>query len=246
MSAIKQIITESKKRVDVDEFLRKALARAGYGGVEIAKTPLGTRVTLYVVKPGLVIGRGGESIKNLARNLEEKFGLSNPQIAVAEVPVPELNPHIMASKIAAALERGVHFRRACYWALTNIMDAGALGAEIVIGGKLTTERARHEKFKAGYLPKVGDSVLKKIPRAVVYTLLKQGLFGVQVTIVPPDYKSPDQIEIKESPPATVAAPPSEEAAAAAEKMEEAKEEETVGEETEKEPKAEETRKEGEA
>jgi small subunit ribosomal protein S3 len=126
------------------------------------------------------------------------------------------------------------------------MDAGALGAEIVIGGKLTTERARHEKFKAGYLPKVGDSVLKKIPRAVVYTLLKQGLFGVQVTIVPPDYKSPDQIEIKESPPATVAAPPSEEAAAAAEKMEEAKEEETVGEETEKEPKAEETRKEGEA
>ena len=202
MSAIKQIIIESKKRLNVDEFLKKELSRAGYGGVDITKTPLGTRVTVYAVKPGLVIGRGGESIRNLARNLEENFGLPNPQIAVAEVLVPELNPQIVASKIGSALERGIHFRRACYWALNSVMKADALGVEIIINGKLTTERARSEKFKAGYLPKVGDIVSKNILTAVVSTQLKQGLLGVQVTIVPPTFKSPDKFSIKTPPPAT--------------------------------------------
>ncbi|MHC1586577.1 MAG: 30S ribosomal protein S3 [Candidatus Hecatellaceae archaeon] len=199
MSAVKQILAENKRKARVDEFLRQELSRAGYGGVDIAKTPLGTRVTIYAVRPGMVIGRGGENIKRLARILEEEFGLFNPQIAVAEVQVPELNPYIMASKIASALERGVHFRRACYWALNSIMNAGALGCEIIISGKLTTERARYEKFRAGYLPKVGDPVLKHVRRAVAYTLLKPGLYGIQVTIVPPDYTSPDYIKIKEPP-----------------------------------------------
>jgi small subunit ribosomal protein S3 len=197
MSAIKHLLAESKRRASIDEFLSRELVRAGYGGVDMAKTPIGTRVTIYAVKPGLIIGRGGENIKRLTRILEEKFKLYNPQIAVAEVPVPELNPHIMASKIASALEAGVHFRRACYWALNNIMKAGALGCEIIISGKLTTERARYEKFKSGYLPKVGEPVHKYVRRAVVYTLLKPGLFGIQVTIVPPEYKSPDQIQVKE-------------------------------------------------
>ncbi|RLI34282.1 30S ribosomal protein S3 [Candidatus Bathyarchaeota archaeon] len=199
MSAVKQILAENKRRARVDEFLSRELARAGYGGMDMVKTPLGTRITIYAVRPGLVIGRGGENIKRLARMLEEKFGLFNPQIAVAEVQVPELNPYIMASKIASALERGVHFRRACYWALNSIMNAGALGCEIIISGKLTTERARYEKFRAGYLPKVGDPVLKQVRRAVAYTLLKPGLYGIQVTIVPPDYTSPDYVKIKEPP-----------------------------------------------
>jgi len=197
MSAIKQIIAESKKKVSVDEFLEQELARAGYGGVDITKTPLGTRITIYAARPEIIIGRGGENIRRLARTLESKFGLFNPQIAVAEVQNPELNPKIMAARILAALQRGVHFRRACYWALNNIMKAGALGAEIIISGKLTTERARYEKFKAGYLPKVGDPVLKHVRTATAYTLLKPGLFGVKVTIVPPDYKSPDHVEILE-------------------------------------------------
>ncbi len=199
MSALRQIIDESRKRLNVDEYLQRELARAGYGGVEITKTPLGTRVTVYAVKPGLVIGRGGESIRSLARNLESIYGLFNPQIAVAEVPIPELNPKIMASKITSALERGVHFRRACYWALNSIMKAGALGAEIIVSGKLTTERARTEKFKTGYLPKVGDPVLKNVLAAVFATQLKQGLIGIHVSIVPPTYASPDQFSLKPPP-----------------------------------------------
>jgi len=206
MSAIKQILHESRKRVDVDEFLQKDLSRAGYGGVEIVKSPLGTRVTVYAVRPGLVIGRGGEMIRTLSRTLETKFKLFNPQIAVAEVTVPELNPNIMASKVISSLERGIHFRRACYWTLNSIMGAGALGCEIIISGKLTTERSRCEKFRAGYVPKVGEPAMKNVSRAVVSTQLKPGLLGVKVVIIPPDFKSPDKIHIKEPLPAEAEVP----------------------------------------
>ncbi|MEM3736780.1 MAG: 30S ribosomal protein S3 [Candidatus Bathyarchaeia archaeon] len=206
MSAIKQIVSESWRRASVDEFLQKELAKAGYGGVEITKVPLGTRLTIYAVRPSMVIGRGGVGIKNLSKRLEDEYKLFNPQIAVVEVPVPELNPHIMAAKIASALERGIHFRRTCHWALNSIMKAGALGAEIIISGKLSSERARHEKFKAGYIPKVGDPVLNNLKRAVLYIQLPRGLFGIKVVIVPPEYKSPDIVEIKEVAPEVVETP----------------------------------------
>jgi len=147
------------------------------------------------MRPGLVIGRGGATVKILSKNLEERFGLPNPQISVAEIEVPELNPYVMASRIASALERGVHFRRAGFWALNQIMRAGALGAEIIISGKLRTDRARSEKFRDGYLPKSGDPAIKNLKKANVNVQLKQGVFGVKVTILPPDATFPDKIEI---------------------------------------------------
>ena len=152
MSIVKRFITESIKRTEIDEFLQKKLERAGYGGVNLSKTPLGTHVVIYAMRPGLVIGRGGETIKELASALEQNFKVSNPQISVSEIEVPEFNAHVVANRVASALERGVHFRRAGFWALNQVMEAGALGAEIVISGKLTTERARFEKFKAGHFP----------------------------------------------------------------------------------------------
>ena len=111
------------------------------------------------MRPGLVIGRGGETIKELAASLEQNFKVSNPQISVSEIEVPEFNAHVIANRVASALERGVHFRRAGFWALNQVMEAGALGCEIVISGKLTTERARFEKFRAGHYPIVGEPAL---------------------------------------------------------------------------------------
>jgi small subunit ribosomal protein S3 len=148
------------------------------------------------MKPGLIIGRRGQSIRDLSKTLEENFGIANPQIAVAEIEVPELNARIMASRIVNALQRGVHFRRAGFWALTQIMEAGALGAEIVIRGKLTSERARYEKFRAGYLPKCGDPALKYLRSAVAHVKLKPGLEGVQVRIMPPTAQFPDKVVLK--------------------------------------------------
>ena len=197
MSAVKHFIEESVKKAEIDEFLRNEFERAGYGGVSITKTPLGTHIVIYTMRPGLVIGRGGETIRELARVLEEKFQLPNPQISVAEIEIPELNAYVVASRIASALKRGVHYRRSGYWALNQIMEAGALGAEIIISGKLRTDRSRYEKFRAGYMPKSGEPARKYTRKAEVSVQLKPGMLGVKVRIIPPEAKFPDQVQIVE-------------------------------------------------
>ena len=144
MSIVKHFVSEALKKAEINEFLRNEFEKAGYGGVDIAKTPLGTHIVVYAMRPGLIIGRGGETIKDLAMALEQKFQLPNPQISVAEIEIPEMNAYVIASRVTSALKRGVHFRRAGFWALQQVMEAGALGAEIIIRGKLRTERARFE------------------------------------------------------------------------------------------------------
>ncbi len=161
---------------------------------------MGAHIVIYAMRPGLIIGRGGETIKELARALEEKFQLPNPQISVAEIEVPEFNAHVVASRVASALQRGVHFRRAGFWALNQVMNAGALGAEIIVSGKLRTERARFEKFRAGYLPKSGEPPLRYMQTATVHVQLKPGIFGVKVRIMPPNVQFPDKVEILENVP----------------------------------------------
>jgi small subunit ribosomal protein S3 len=200
MSVVKHFISESRKRTEIDEFLQKKIEKAGYGGVTISKTPLGTHIVIYVMRPGLVIGRGGETIKELASILEEKFKVPNPQISVSEIEIPEFNAYVVASRVASALQRGVHFRRAGFWALNQVMDAGALGAEIIISGKLRTERARFEKFRAGYMPRCGEPPLKYLRRAEAHVQLKPGIFGIRVKIMPPDAVFPDKIQIVEQAP----------------------------------------------
>jgi len=197
MSVVKHFVTEAVKKTEIDEFLRNEFERAGYGGVDITKTPLGTHIVVYAMRPGLIIGRGGETIKELATLLEQKFQLPNPQISVAEIEVPEFNAYVIASRVTSALKRGVHFRRAGFWALQQVMEAGALGAEIIISGKLRTERARYEKFRAGYIPKSGEPALKYLHKAELHVQLKPGIYGVKVRIMPPEAKFPDQVQITE-------------------------------------------------
>jgi small subunit ribosomal protein S3 len=210
LSVVKHFISESLKRTEIDEFLRNEFERAGYGGVDVAKTPLGTHVVVYAMRPGIIIGRGGETIRELARVLEEKFQLPNPQISVAEIEVPEFNPYVVASRVTSALERGVHFRRAGFWALRQTMEAGALGAEIVVSGKLRTERARFEKFRDGYLPKSGEPATRFLRTAALHVKLKVGILGVKVKILPPDVQFPDKVEILENVPKPEEAKPAEE------------------------------------
>jgi len=195
MSIVKRFITEAIKRTEIDEFLQKKLERAGYGGVNLSKTPLGTHVVVYAMRPGLVIGRGGETIRELATVLEENFKISNPQISVSEIEVPEFNAYVVGCRVASALQRGVHFRRAGFWALNQVMDAGALGIEIVISGKLRTERARFEKFRAGTFPRCGEPALRYMKKAEIHVQLKPGMIGVRVKLMPPDAVFPDKIQI---------------------------------------------------
>ena len=195
MSVVKHFIEDSIKKTEIDEFLQNEFERAGYGGVSITKTPLGTHLVIYTMRPGMVIGRGGETIRTLATVLEEKFQLPSPQISVAEIEIPELNAYVVASRISSALKRGVHYRRAGFWGLTQAMEAGALGIEIIISGKLRTDRARYEKFKTGYLPKSGEPPRKYMRTAELHVQLKPGTLGIKVSLLPPDAEFPDQVQV---------------------------------------------------
>ncbi len=185
MSITKYFIKDVSRRLEIDEHLAQELKRAGYSRVELTKSPVGTRVVIYAAKPGMVIGRRGQSIRDLTKVLEEKFGIENPQLSVATIDIPEQDPKVVSSQVSQALQRGVHFRRAAYWAIQRVIESGALGVEITIRGKLTTERARYEKFRSGYLPRVGDPVLRNLRTSVINVQLKQGLFGINVRILPP-------------------------------------------------------------
>jgi small subunit ribosomal protein S3 len=182
MSAVKNVMKSNYRNMELDEYLELTLKDAGYGGVDVQKTPIGTRITLYVTRPGLVIGRKGIGIRDITTKLEQKFALTNPQISVLEVPIPELNPKIMCNRIAQLIERGTAFRRACLWTINTINNAGALGVEVTVAGKLRSERAHFEKHSAGIMPKSGDVAEKVVKVGITHVLTKMGLMGIQLRI----------------------------------------------------------------
>jgi small subunit ribosomal protein S3 len=191
ITTTKKVLNKFERNADIDEFLEKSLTDAGYGGVDITTSPVGTRITLFVQRPGLVIGRRGMGIRDLTEKLEKKFGLPNPQISVVEEEVPELNPRIMCSRIAQTVIRGTAFRRAALWAMNSMMNAGALGVEITISGKLRSERAHFEKYVSGVVPKSGETADRIVRRATTDVLLKMGLYGVKVSIAIKNSIAPD-------------------------------------------------------
>jgi small subunit ribosomal protein S3 len=182
MNAAKNVMSNNYKNMELDEYLKQSLRETGYGGVDIQKTPIGTRITLYVTRPGLVIGRKGAGIKDLTSKLEQKFGLNNPQVSVMEIEVPELNPKIMANRIAQLIERGTAFRRAAMWTINTVMGAGAMGVEVTIAGKLRSERAHFEKHSVGVIPKSGNAADKIVKIGITDVLTKMGLMGIQLRI----------------------------------------------------------------
>ncbi|MEM1628947.1 MAG: 30S ribosomal protein S3 [Desulfurococcaceae archaeon] len=197
-SRIKQyFISYGLKKLMIDEFLANYFKDAGYTDVEIYRTPMGHRVVIYAEYPGRLIGRGGAIIKKLASIMQTRFGLENVNITVSPVVDPDLNARVVAFRIVRALEKGIPFRRVVMFMLRRIMDAGAIGAEIIVSGKLRGERATYEKLRAGKVYKSGDPVDYIIDRAVVRALLKPGIYGIEVVIVKPGIKLPDHIEYRQ-------------------------------------------------
>ena len=195
MASERKIVAVNLKRVLLKEYVMRETARAGFGGLDIQRTPMGTRITLFAERPGIVIGRRGASIKALTANIDRNFELDNPQIEVEEVRNPALNAQIMAEKLASALERGWHFRRAGHSTLRRIMASGARGALIRLSGKLTSQRHRTEKFKAGHIKYNGEPKNLWVDQGFATSHLKRGSLGVTVWITDPNAKLPDEIDV---------------------------------------------------
>lgn len=197
MAVERKFIAEGVRKARVEKYLSKELKRAGYGGMDIARTPLGTQVTIFAEKPGIVIGKGGKLVHQLTQDLAQNYGVESPQIEVQQVNNPSFNAQIMAERLANALERGWYFRKAGTSILRRVMDSGALGCEVVIAGKLTGARARTQKFTEGYIKHCGEPSNTIVEKGYAVAIKKLGVIGVQVKLVPAGAKLPDHFEIVE-------------------------------------------------
>ena len=182
MSAVKNVIKDNYNMMLLNKFLREKINEAGFAKVEISKSPTGTRVILYVTRPGIVIGRKGTGIKELTEKLETEFGLKNPQLSVEEIKKPELSPEVMCNRMAAHLQRGTAFRRATMWTIQQIMENGAMGTEITISGKLRGDRSAFEKHSAGILPRAGHHADIIVAQDIAHVETPMGLIGIRIRI----------------------------------------------------------------
>lgn len=184
--------------MQIQEYLGKVLDNAGFAGIEMQKNPLGMRITIKTARPGTVIGKKGVKIRELSDAIATKFGIENPQIDVETLEIPELNGQIMAEAIAFGIKKGQNYRKAAYSVMRRVIKAGARGIEVKIGGKSTSQRAKTLSFRAGVISKCGAAAEEGVSKGVAIAILKTGVIGVRVRIMPLDYKLPDEILLRDA------------------------------------------------
>jgi len=200
MAVERKFVQTGVQRARVEYYLRKELKRAGYGGMDMVRTPLGTQLTIFAEKPGMVIGKGGRVVRQITSDLTTEFDIESPQVEVQQVKDPNLNAQIMAERLANALERGWYFRKAGLSTLRRVMESGALGCEVVLSGKLTGSRGRVQKFVEGYIKHCGEPSETLVEVGYAVAIKKLGTIGVQVRLIPPGVKLPDDFEVLEPEP----------------------------------------------
>ena len=176
-------IQKSKEHVKLEEFVRRQFAQAKCGSIEVQYTPVVTRIILHTTTPGLIIGSGGERIKETVELIKKEFKIENPQIDVQRIENPDIDPVIIAQTLATAIESGVNFKKLGNFYLQRIMEAGAIGCEIVLSGKVSGQRSRRERFVAGYLKKCGEPAKRDVDKGFAVANPKLGNIGITVKIM---------------------------------------------------------------
>jgi len=182
MTQVKNAIKDNYNMMLLNAFLREEIKESGFHKVEISKTPTGTKIALYVTRPGIVIGRKGSGIKLLTEKIESDFGFKNPQISVEEIQKAELSPSVMCNRMAAHIERGTAFRRATMWTLNQIVEGGAMGVQITVSGKLRGDRSAFEKHTQSILPRAGNYAKNIVSEDITHTKTPMGVIGIKIRI----------------------------------------------------------------
>jgi small subunit ribosomal protein S3 len=193
----RKFVAQKIKERQIEEYIVSNLRNVGHSHTKMVKTPLGEKIVIHASRPGLIVGRKGQNIKDLTENLKKKFKLENPQIEISEVGDLNLDANIVAERIMGSLERfgAAKFKGVGHKAMQDVMNSGALGIEILISGKIPSSRAKSWRFYQGYLKKCGDIAITGVNKAKVQAKLKTGIVGIKVSIMPPDTKLPDKVEI---------------------------------------------------
>jgi len=165
---------------EIRRFVEKEAERAGIAGVEIERYPNQVQVTLFTAKPGIVVGRKGESVKKLRQGLEEVPG-KKVKVEVEEIAKPALNARLVALNIASQLERRIVHSRAMKRAIGQAMRQGAKGIKIQVSGRLGgAAMARREWQMEGQVPR--NTLRAGIDYGTAEALTTFGRIGVKVWI----------------------------------------------------------------
>jgi len=139
--------------IKVRDFLKRKLASASVSRIQIQRPAKSAIITIHTARPGIVIGKKGEDIEKLRREVAQMMGLQSVQINIEEIRKPELDAQLVAESIAQQLERRIMFRRAMKRAVQNAMRLGALGIKVNVAGRLNgAEIARSEWYREGRVP----------------------------------------------------------------------------------------------
>jgi len=192
----RKFVAENLKEFQIEEYLRSTLGKAGLSYIKLQRTPVGEKILICSSRPGLVVGKSGSNITRLTTELKTRFKLENPQIELIEADQPWADANIVAEGIANSLERfgTTRFKGIGHKAMTDVMNGGARGVEILISGKIPSSRAKTWRFYMGYIKKSGDVAVSGINTAYTIAKLKTGVVGVQVRIMPGYTKLPDDVE----------------------------------------------------
>ncbi len=194
----RQFVAQNVKEYLIQEYVAANVSKGGHSHTKMQRTPLGEKIIVYASRPGLIVGRKGANIKKLTKDLKKKFNLENPQIEISEVENIFMDAQIVAEMIASSLERfGTNrFKGVGHKMMSDVMNAGAIGIEILISGKIPGARAKRWRFYEGYLKKCGDVALTDVKTAFSSAMLKTGAIGIRVKIMPPEAKEKNDIKIK--------------------------------------------------
>ncbi|MDP2691841.1 MAG: 30S ribosomal protein S3 [Candidatus Gracilibacteria bacterium] len=179
-----------------DILLRKQIAEilpdSGISKIEIERSNKNLIVTIHTAKPGIIIGKKGDSIDELKKKLSQKFG-EHIEINIQEVKKPDLDAQIIGDSIAYQIERRGSYRRAAKQAVQKSMDAGAIGVKIFIGGRLNgVDIARSEFFKEGNIPL--HTFRADIDYAKSTAITTYGAIGIKVWIYKGNIYKHDKID----------------------------------------------------
>ncbi len=194
----RKIVQLKKEEFAMKELIKKEIGIGKMSKVKIDYTPVGEKIIISTSKPGLIIGRGGEKINELTEILKKNFSLENPHIEIEEILKPEFDAQLVADDIAMGLEKmgAMKFKMLAYRALQRTMNAGAMGMEIKLSGKLPSSRSKKWKFAQGYLKKTGEAS-SVVDKAKTIAFTKPGAVGIKISILRPGTKLIDRIEVTE-------------------------------------------------
>ncbi len=193
----RDFINQKTKEYYIKDYVESKLKGAEISSIKLKKIPLGEKLIITTSRPSLVVGSKGANIRSLTKDLRKKFKLDNPQIEIVEVKNVFLDANVVANRIASSLERfgSARFKGVGHKSMENVLKAGALGVEILMSGKIPGARAKRWRFYQGYLKKCGDISMNGVKTAYASALLKTGIIGIQVRIMPPNLELPDHVEV---------------------------------------------------